>query len=114
MALAPVWGDAGDVIDFIWREASPTATLAFGCAGEDWVGRMLKQVLVECAMDASLFARYRTAFLQARAEVFRVDGKEGVTVHSVSPLPASLSVEVTCVAAMDRLLAAQRAVLAMA
>jgi hypothetical protein len=111
MALAAVFDDAGQVIDFTWQEASPTATLALGCAGEDLVGRALKQVLVECAIDASVFDSYRTVFLQQRAETLRVDGPDGVTLHAISPLPDGLTVEVTCIAAMDRVLAAQQAVL---
>lgn len=107
MAFAPVFDDGGELIDFTWLEASPTSTLALGCAGEDLVGRALKQVLVECSMDASVFASYRAVFLQKQAKVLRVDGPDGVTVHSISPLPAGLAVEVTCVAAMGRVLAAQ-------
>lgn len=110
MALAPVFDEDGQVIDFIWRAASPTSTLALGCAGEDLVGRTLKQVLAECAIDGSLFARYRVVFLQGQAQVLRVAGKDGVTVHTISPLPAGLTVEVTRVAAMNRVLAAQQAV----
>ena len=88
----------------------PPPALAFGCAGEDLVGRMLKQVLAECAMDAAVFAGYRTVFLRQLAQVLRVDGKDGVAVHYISPLPCSLTVQVTCVAAIGRVLAAQRAV----
>lgn len=110
MALAPVFDDGGEVIDFAWQEASPTATLALGCAGEDLVGHKLKQVLVACAMDVSVFATYRTVFLQQRAETLRIDGQDGITEHAISPLPGSLTVEVTRVAAMDRARAAQQAV----
>jgi len=110
MALAPVFDGAGEVIDFTWQKASPTSTLALGCAGEDLVGCTLKQVLDKCAMDGSVFDSYRAVFLQQRAQVLRVDGPDGVTVHSISALPASLIVEVTRVAARDRALAAQRAV----
>ena len=110
MGLAPIFDDDGQVIDFTWREASPTSTLAFGCAGEYLVGRRLKQVLVECAKDASVFASYRTVFLQQRAQVLRVDGQDGVAVHRISPLPCGLTVRVTSVGAMDRVLAARRAV----
>jgi hypothetical protein len=110
MALAAVFDGTGQVVDFTWQEASPTATRALGCAGEDLVGRALKQVLVACAMDASVFDSYRTVFLQQRAETLRVDGQDGVALHAISPLPNGLSVEVTCIAAMDRVLAAQQAV----
>ena len=110
MALAPVFDEDGQVIDFVWREASPTSTLALGCAGKDLVGRTLKQVLVECAIDTSLFTRYRAVFLQKRAQVLRVDGEDGVTVHAISPLPDGLTVEVTRIAAMNRVLAAQQTV----
>ena len=110
MALAPVLDEDGQVVDFTWREASPTSTLALGCAGQDLVGRTLKEVLVECTIDASLFARYRAVFLRKRAQVLRVDGEDGVTVHAISPLPGGLTVEVTRVAAMNRVLAAQQAV----
>ena len=110
MALVPLLGDGGEVIDFIWSQASPTCTLAMGCAGEDLVGCQLKQVLVKCAIDASVFDSYRTVFLQQQAQVLRVEGKDGVTVHCISPLPTGLSVEVSCVAAMDRMLAAQLAI----
>jgi hypothetical protein len=109
MALAPVLDDGGEVIDFTWRQVSPTSTLALGCAGEDLVGCKLKQVLGKCAIDASVFDSYRAVFLQQRAQILRVDGKDGVTVHCVLPLPAGLTVEVPCVAAMDRMLAAQLA-----
>ena len=109
MALAPVFDGGGEVIDFTWQEASPTATLALGCAGEDLVGCALKQVLGQCAIDASVFDRYRAVFLQQQAQSLRVDGKDGFTVHGISPLPAGLTVEVTSVAAMDRMLAAQLA-----
>jgi hypothetical protein len=110
MALVPVLDDGGDVIDFTWRQASPTSTLALGCAGEDLVGRKLKQVLRKCAIDASVFDSYRAVFLQQRTQILRVDSKDGVTVHCISPLPAGLTVEVLCVAAMDRMLAAQLAI----
>lgn len=109
MALAPVLDDGGEVIDFTWRQVSPTSTLALGCAGEDLVGCKLKQVLGKCAIDASVFDSYRAVFLQQRAQILRVDGKDGVTVHCVLPLPAGLTIEVPCVAAMDRMLAAQLA-----
>jgi len=110
MALAAVFDNAGQVVDFAWREASPTATLALGCAGEELVGRTLKQVLVECAIDPCVFDSYRTVFLQTRAQVFRVGGKDGDTLHAISPLPPGLTVEVTRVAAIDRVTAAQLAV----
>lgn len=110
MALAPVFGGGGEVVNFTWQKASPTSALALGCAGEDLVGRLLKQVLDKCAMDASVFDSYRAVFLQQRAQVVRVDGPDGVTVHSISALPTGLIVDVTRVAAMDRALAAQRAV----
>lgn len=110
MALAPVLDDGGDVIDFTWRQASPTSTLALGCAGEDLVGCKLKQVLDKCAIDASVFDSYRAVFLQQQAQILRVESKDGVTVHCISPLPAGLTVEVSCVAAMDRVLAAQLAI----
>jgi len=110
MALTPVLDDGGQVVDFTWQKASPTSTLALGCAGEDLVGHTLKQVLAECAMDASVFDSYRAVFLQQQARVVRVDGPDGVTVHSISALPTGLIVEVTRVAVMDRALAAQRAV----
>jgi hypothetical protein len=110
MALAPVFDGGCEVVDFTWQKASPTATLALGCAGEDLVGRALKQVLRKCAMDASVFDSYRAVFLQQQAQVLRVDGPDGVTVHSISALPTGLIVDVTRVAAMDRALAAQRAV----
>ncbi|MFT5934405.1 MAG: hypothetical protein ACI9M6_001455 [Hydrogenophaga sp.] len=114
MALAAVWGDGGDeVIDFTWQAASPTATLALGCAGEDLVGRRLKPVLVACAMDAKVFATYRAVFLEQRAQTLGVDGQDGLTVHAVSPLPGGLSVEVTLPAALERVLAAQQAVRAL-
>jgi hypothetical protein len=109
MTLAPVWDGGGDVIDFTWQQASPTSTLALGCAGENLVGCSLKQVLRRCATDASVFDSYRAVFLQQQAQILRVDGKDGITVHSISPLPTGLTVEVACVAAMDRLLAAQLA-----
>jgi hypothetical protein len=108
MALAPVFDDAGQVIDFTWREASPTATLALGCAGEDLVGRRLKQVLVECAIDASVFVNYQTVFLQQQTLVLEVESKNGATFHNISPHPARLTVEITCAAATDRAAAAQR------
>ena len=110
MVLAPVFDDGGEVIDFAWQEASPTATLALGCAGEGLVGHMLKQVLVEGAMDVSVFATYRTVFLQQRAETLRINGQDGIAVHAMSPPPGSLTVEVTRVSAMDRALSAQQAV----
>ncbi|MFT5933384.1 MAG: hypothetical protein ACI83N_000748 [Hydrogenophaga sp.] len=109
MALAPVLDDGGEVIDFTWRQASPTSTLALGCAGEDLVGCKLTQVLGKCAIDASVFDSYRAVFLQQQAQTLRVEGKDGVTVHCISPLPAGLNVEVSSVAAMDRMLAAQQA-----
>lgn len=110
MAFAPVLDDSGDVIDFIWSQASPTSTLALGCAGEDLVGCQLQQVLVRCAIDASVFEGYRAVFLEQRAQMLRVEGKAGVTVHVISPLPAGLTVEVSSVAAMDQMLAAQQAI----
>lgn len=113
MALAPLLDRGGEVIDFTWQEASPTATLALGCAGEDLVGRTLQQVLGKCATGASVFDSYRAAFLQQQAQTLRVDGKDGFTVHCISPLPAGLAVEVTRVAAMDRMLAAQLAMRAL-
>ena len=109
MELAPIFDGEGKLIDFIWREASPTSTLAFGCAGQDLVGRTLKQVLAECPMDASVFASYRAVFLQKQPRVLRVGAKDGVTMHCIAPLPSGLTVEVTCVSAMDRVLSAQRA-----
>jgi hypothetical protein len=114
MALAAVWGDGGgEVIDFTWQAASPTATLALGCAGEDLVGRRLKPVLVAHAMDAKVFATYRAVFLEQRAQTLGVDGQDGLTVHAVSPVPGGLNVEVTCAAALERVLAAQQAVRAL-
>lgn len=110
MALAPVFDDAGQVIDFTWQEASPTATRALGCVGEDLVGRRLRQVLVEYAMDDSVFVSYQTAFLQQQTHLLHVANKDGATVHSISPLPASLTVGVTCTTALDRVAAAQQAV----
>lgn len=109
MALAPVLADGGEVIDFIWRQASPTSTLALGCAGEELVGCQLKQVLSRCAIDGSVFEGYRAVFLQQQAQTLRIEGKDGVTVHRISPMPAGLTVEVLCVAAMNRMLAAQQA-----
>lgn len=108
ITLAAVFDSLGQVIDFTCQEVSPTATLALGCAGDDLVGRTLKQVLVECEMDASVFAAYQTVFLQQQAQILRVDGPDGVTVHCISLLPAGLSVEISCVAAMDRMLAAHQ------
>lgn len=114
MALAAVWGDGGgEVIDFTWQAASPTATLALGCAGEDLVGRRLRPVLVACGVDAQVFATYRAVLLEQRAQTLGVDGQDGLTVHAVSPLPGGLSVEMTRVAALERVLAAQQAVRAL-
>lgn len=115
MALAAVWGEGGggEVIDFTWQAASPTATLALGCAGEDLVGRRLRPVLVACGVDARVFATYRAVLLEQRAQTLGVDGQDGLTVHAVSPLPGGLSVEVTRVAALQRVLAAQEAVRAL-
>ena len=98
------------MIDLTWRQASPTSTLALGCAGENLVGCKLKQVLGKCAIDASVFDSYRAVFLQQQAQILRVEGKDGVTVHCISPLPAGLTVEVSSVAATDRMLAAQQAI----
>ena len=109
MALAAVLADGGEVIDFIWRQASPTATLALGCAGEELEGCRFKQVLSRCAIDGSVFEGYRAVFLQQRAQTLRVESKDGVTVHCISPLPAGLTVEVSRVAAVNRMLAAQQA-----
>ncbi len=109
MVLAPVLDDGGDVIDFTWSQASPTCTLALGCAGEDLVGCKLKQVLGKCAIGASVFEGYRAVFLQQQAQMLRVEGKDGVTVHGISPMPDGLTVEVSSVAAMNQMLAAQLA-----
>jgi hypothetical protein len=89
MGLAPMFDDGGQVIDFTWREASPTSTLAFGCAGEDSVGRMLKQVLVECAMDASVFASYRTVLLRSGHRFFASMARMGWPCTAFRPCLAA-------------------------
>jgi hypothetical protein len=89
MGLAPMFDDGGQVIDFTWREASPTSTLAFGCAGEDSVGRMLKQVLVECAMDASVFASYRTVLLRSGHRFFASMARMGSPCTAFRPCLAA-------------------------
>ena len=107
MHLAPVLGESRDVPDFRWLEASPTSTRALGCAIKDLVGRSLKQVLAECGIRLSIMAAYRSAFLEQCSRVERVEGKDGMTLHQISPSPWELTVKVTNQAAIERVLAAQ-------
>ena len=110
MRLAPVLEEGTDVLDFRWLEASPTSTRALECPGKDLVGRSLKQVLAECGMRLSIMAAYRSAFLEQCSRVERVEGKDGMALHQISPSPWGLTVNVTNQAAVERVLAAQRVV----
>ena len=103
MQLAPV-------LDFRWLEASPTSTRTLECAGRDLVGRSLKQVLAECGIRLSIMSAYRSAFLDRCSRVERVEVKDGMALHQISPSPWGLTVKVTNQAAVERVLAAQRVV----
>ena len=104
MQLAPVLEEGGDVLDFRWLEASPTSTRALECAGKDLVGRSLKQVLAECGIRPSIMAAYRSAFLDRCSRVERVEGKDGMALHKISPSPWGMTVKVTNQAAVERVL----------
>ncbi len=110
MQLAPVLEEGRDVRDFRWFEASPTSTRAPECAGKDLVGRSLKQVLAECGIRPWIMAVYRSAFLERCSRVERVEVKDGMALHQISPSPWGLTVKVTNQAAAERVLEAQRVV----
>ena len=107
MHLRPVLDDCRDVLDFTWLEASPTSTRAFGCAGEDLVGRSLRQVLADCEMDPSVVVAYRLAFLEQRSRVAHIDGKDGMVLHQISSSRWGVTVKVTSQTAVERVLSAE-------
>ena len=108
MHLAPVLDESKDVLDFTCLKASPTSTRVLGFAGEDLVGRMLKQVLVECGIHLSMVAACRSAFIDQCSRVEHVEGKDGMMVCQISPSRREMTIKVTSRAAVERVLSAQQ------
>ena len=108
MRLAPVLDESREVQDFVWSDASPTSMQAFGCAGEDLVGRSLMEVLTECGIDLLILAACQSAFREQCSRVEHVKGKDGLALHQISPSPWEVTIKITSQAAVERVLSAER------
>ncbi|MEO8921893.1 MAG: PAS domain-containing protein [Caldimonas sp.] len=109
MELLPVLAADESVIDFEWIQASPTATLMLGRAGEDLTGRSLR-TFFEDSFGERLFEAYKSAIVSGRSEVAKVQVGDLSVLHRVHSARDGVSVQMTSSSAVERMAVAYQAV----